>query len=133
MKRSSPMTWLCAKEAVLRNRREKRRVKPVNLNLFGPTMCNLLTGWALVDCRIVAQTGEFRSTLSHALRRLPARGIDAGSRHKHTRSGAGLALSCARGKRAGRYIPHRERRAGTEGCDRPFSAGRRATADAPRS
>src|SRR5713226_8843308 len=62
MKRSSPMTWLCAKDTALKKRREKRSAKPVALNLFGPTMCNLLTGWAIVDGTIVAQTGEFRST-----------------------------------------------------------------------
>src|SRR5713101_1448186 len=106
MKRSSPMTWLCAKEAVLKNRMEKRSVKPVSLNLFGPTMCSLLTGWAIVDCRIVAQTGEFCSTLSHALRRSPARWIDAGSRHKHAKSGVPPSSLLLSGQRAARYIPH---------------------------
>src|SRR5947209_7766742 len=105
MKRSSPMTWLCENEAVLRNRMEKRRVKPVSLNLFGPTMCNLLTGWALVDCRIVAQTGEFCSTLSHALRRQRGdrcRPTPQISKKPHARP----TLWCAQSKKARRYISH---------------------------
>src|SRR2546426_4919992 len=106
MKRSSPITWLCAKDTALKKRRGKRNAKPVALSLFGPTMCNLLTGWALVNCMIVAQTGEFCSTRPNALRGPPARGIDAGSRHKHAKSGVPPSSLLLSGQRAARYIPH---------------------------